>query len=150
MIGRKELEKLTPNELEDLIRLAQEVLAEKRRAEKTFEFEFEATNDPRKGVPYVARLFVKDGKIQREFFNLDKVYGKKEVTVSGKYRAKPGDIIEIRWGGSWKNDYRAWFLIDEDGKERRVADVSESRKKALVKKYLEGKISMEELLQLTG
>ncbi len=143
----KDLREMTIRELEELISEANKVLAEKKRSEsEEFEFEFSATSDPRKGMPYVARLYWEDGKLQREFFDLHKEWGKKEVTVSGTYRAKAGDIIERRWGGSWKNDYRAWYLVAKDGEQIEVADIDNSRDKARVTKYLQGKISASELL----
>ena len=143
-----DLTQLTVQELEGLIAEANKVLAEKKRSEsEEFEFEFSATNDPRKGMPYVARLYWEDGKLQREFFDLHKEWGKKEVTVSGTYKAKTGDIIEIRTGGSWKNDYRAWYLVTEDGEQITVADIDNSREKARVTEYLQGKISASELLK---
>lgn len=115
--------------------------------EKEFEFEFLATNDPRKGTPYVARLYWQDGKLQRAFFDLSRQWGKKEVTVSGTYKAKAGDIIEIRTGGSWKNDYRAWYLVTKDGEQIKVANIDSSKEKARVTEYLQGKIKAAELEQ---
>src|SRR5690606_18826011 len=142
-----ELKEMTIQELEELIAEARRILTEKKRSEsKEFEFEFSATNDPRKGMPYVARLYWEDGKLQREFFDLHKEWGKKEVTVSGTYKAKTGDIIEIRTGGSWKNDYRAWYLVTEEGEQITVAEIDSSKDKAKVTEYLQGKISAEELL----
>ena len=141
-----ELKEMTIQELEELISEANKVLAEKKRStSEEFEFEFSATSDPRKGKPYVARLYW-DGKLQRSFFNLNRQWGKKEVTVSGTYTAKAGDIIERRWGGSWKNDYRAWYLVTEDGEQITVADIDNSKEKARVTEYLQGKISAAELL----
>jgi hypothetical protein len=141
------LKEMTNRELEELISEANKVLAEKKRYEsKEFEFEFSATNDPRKGSPYVARLFWQDGKLQRDFYNLNTQWGKKEITVSGTYKAKAGDIIERRNGGSWKNDYRAWYLVTEDGEQVTVADIDSSKDKAKVTEYLQGKITAEELI----
>ena len=140
------LKNMTIQELEKLISEANRVLAEKKRYEsREFEFEFSATSDPRKGKPYVARLYW-DGKLQRDFYDLNRQWGKKEITVSGTYTAKAGDIIEIRSGGSWKNDYRAWYLITEDGKQVMVADIDDSKDKAKVTEYLQGKISAAELI----
>jgi len=142
-----ELKEMTIQELEELISEANKVLAEKKRYEsKEFEFEFSATSDPRKGKPYVARLYWQDGKLQRDFYNLNRQWGKKEITVSGTYKAKAGDIIERRWGGSWKNDYRAWYLVTADGEQITVADIDNSKEKARVTEYLQGKITAEELI----
>ncbi len=141
------LKEMTIQELEELIAEASKVLAEKKRDEsKEFEFEFSATNDPRKGIPYVARLYWQDGKLQRDFYELNRQWGKKVVTVSGTYKARVGDIIEQRSGGSWKNDYRAWFLVTENGEQVLVADIDSSRDKTKVTEYLQGKISAAELL----
>jgi len=141
------LKEMTIQELEELIAEAGKMLAEKKRYEsKEFEFEFSATSDPRKGKPYVARLYWQDGKLQRDFFDLNRQWGKKEITVSGTYKARAGDIIERRWGGSWKNDYRAWYLVTEDGEQITVADIDNSKEKARVTEYLQGKITAEELI----
>ena len=141
------LKNLSNEELQELFNSIKKEL-EERKPKTEFTFNFEATNDPRKGIPYVARLFVDDnGKLQRQFFNMSKNYGKKEVTISGKYTAKAGDIIEIRTGGSWKNDYRSWYCITEDGEKILVADIDNSQEKAKVEKYLKGEITAKELLE---
>ena len=143
-----ELKEMTIQELEKLIAEAGKVLAEKKRSEsKEFQFEFSATSDPRKGKPFVARLYWQDGKLQRDFYDLNRQWGKKEITVSGTYTAKAGDIIEQRSGGSWKNDYRAWYLVTEGGEQIKVADIDNSKEKERVTEYLQGKISAEELLR---
>ena len=142
-----DLKNMTIEELKELISEANKVLAEKKRYEsKEFEFEFSATCDPRKGTPYVARLYWQDGKLQRDFYDLNRQWGKKEITVSGTYKAKAGDVIEQRSGGSWKNDYRAWYLVTEGGEQIKVADIDNSKEKARVTEYLQGKISAAELL----
>jgi len=142
-----ELKEMTIQELEELIAEAHRILTEKKRsASEEFEFEFSATCDPRKGKPYVARLYWEDGKLQRSFYDLNRQWGKKEITVSGTYKAKAGDIIEQRSGGSWKNDYRAWYLVTEDGEQVMVADIDSSKDKAKVTEYLRGKITAKELI----
>ena len=142
-----DLKNMTIEELKELIAEAGKVLAEKKRSEsKEFEFEFSATSDPRKGKPYVARLYWQDGKLQRDFYDLNRQWGKKEITVSGTYTAKAGDIIEQRSGGSWKNDYRSWYLVTEDGEQIEVAYIDNTKEKMRVTEYLQGKISAEELL----
>ena len=93
----------------------------------------------------MARLHMKNGKLEREFKKLDRINGKKEITVSGHYTARAGDIIEKREGGSWKNEYRYWYLVTENGKEVKVADINSSKQKQKVISYLKGEISVEEL-----
>jgi len=147
VIKMMELKEMTIQELEELISEANKVLAEKKRStSEEFKFEFSATSDPRKGTPYVARLYWEDGKLQRDFYDLSRQWGKKQVTVSGVYTAKAGDIIERRSGGSWKNDYRAWYLVTADGEQVMVADIDSSKDKAKVTEYLQGKITAEELI----
>lgn len=144
MIDIEMLKNMPTKELEQLIELIKAEI-ESRKPKDEFTFTFEATSDPRKGVPFVAKLTFKDGRIQREFFDLSRTYGKKQITVSGTYTAKAGDIIEKRTGGSWKNDYRAWYLVTETGEEILVADIDDSKKKLQVEKYLKGEITMEQL-----
>ncbi|WPX08138.1 hypothetical protein [Caldicellulosiruptor danielii] len=88
-------------------------------------------------------------KIEREFFDLQKTYGRKNVLVHGKYKAREGDIIEIRTGGSWKNDYRSWYVV-HDGQLVKVADIDSAKEKLVVEKYLKGDLSLEELLSQAG
>jgi len=115
-------------------------------SDKTFTFEFEYTSDPRKGKPYAAKLYYESDQIQRSFFDLQREWGKKVITVFGTYQAKEGDIIEERHGGSWKNDWRYWFYINEKGEKVQVADINNSREKTQVKKYLMGMIDAKTLL----
>jgi hypothetical protein len=129
------------NEIEELIK------KKKEEIDQEYEFDFEATDDPRKGVPYVAKLFItEDGKLEREFFKLDRIKGKKSITVSGKFKAKEGDIIEIRWGGSWKNEYRYWYIV-HDKDLCTITDIDNSKKKEKVIKYLKRMITKEDILK---
>ena len=149
----EELSKTSDEELKEVLEVIREEL-ERRRKEgnnKKFEFYFEATeNTAKRKNPYVARLFIKNGKLEREFKNLLRTYGKGEVTVYGNYTAAIGDIIEKRHGGSWKNEYRYWYLVTEDGQEIEVANISSSKQKQRVISYLKGEISVEELLKKEG
>lgn len=145
---RDDLEAMGLEQLESLLALVQEVLAEKRKKgteSEEYEFRFEATNDPRKGVPYVARLRIRDGKLVREFVGLGKSWGKKSVTVSGTYRACPGEILEIHTGGSWKDDYRVWYIVTPNGELEEVADIDDSVAKMRVERYLRGEIAADQL-----
>lgn len=146
MVVREELEKLATEELLRLQELIGEILAERERSGKEFVFEFSATEDPRKGVPYVARLVMKDGKIEREFYPLEKEYGKKLVTVHGEFTARAGDIIEMREEASWKNDWVAVYLVSKEGEllflgHRKKSPAVMER----VKKYLKGELGYDEL-----
>lgn len=140
------LNEMSNNELLTLIEIAKNILAERKSKEnKEFTFEFNATEDKRKGVPYVAKIILKDDKIEREFYQLDKVYNGKYISVNGTYTVKAGDIIEIREGASWKNDYRYMYLITENGEKVRIGH-SKSDCVFDIKKYLAGEITAEELI----
>ena len=145
-------EMLKEMEIEDLEELAQKIREEierkKREKKKEFEFYFEASaNTQKRKNPYIARIFIKNGEVEREFKELERTYGKKEVTVYGHYTAKAGDIIEKREGGSWKNEYRYWYLITQNGEEIKVADYSSAKEKQRVISYLKGEITAEELVK---
>jgi hypothetical protein len=114
-----------------------------------YKFYYEATIDPRKGYPYVAKLVWKDGKLEREFYNLKRAYGKKSITVWGHFTAEDGDVIEMREDASWKNDYRYWYLVYK-GKLYYLADARNSQRKRYVIDYLSGELTMEEMLSALG
>ena len=146
MVKKEDLKRMSEEELRELAQLVKEELEKRKRTNaEEFKFYFEATSHVPKWVPYVARLVVKNGRVEREFMKLEKVKGKKEITVSGYYTARAGDIVEKRHGGSWKNEYRYWYLVLPDGKEVEVADVDSSRQKQRVISYLKGEITAEEL-----
>lgn len=143
------LKEMTKEELVNLKKEIEKEIMSRNENKKEYTFDFEATNDPRKGTPYVAKLVwnPEEGKINRVFCNnMNRTYGKKEVTISGKYTAKEGEVVEIRTGGSWKNDYRAWYLI-YNGKEISFADIDDSKKKAEVTDYLKGNINFDEFVK---
>ena len=140
------LKSIPIEQLESLRTIINSLIEEKIEKNKNeYEFEFNATNDPRKGVPFVARLVWENRKLDRKFYDLEKTYGKNEVTVFGKYKAKDGDIIEIRKGGSWNNDYRYWYIV-QGGKLIFVAHIDNTKDKADVIRYLKGEITADELL----
>jgi len=149
MMDMEQLERMSVEDLEKLIAAAQEVLRRKKAEDaEEFEFDFEASTPYRHRIPYVARLRWRDGKIHREFFDIDITFGK-SITAIGRFKARVGDIIEQRTGGSAANEYRYWFLVTSEGKLYRLCDVEESRRVAQVKRYLRGEITMEELIEAT-
>ena len=115
-------------------------------AAREFEFEFSASGDPRKGVPFVARLSWRDGKLARDFVDLPRAFGRKSVAVQGRYRARAGELIEQRTGGSWKNDYRDWSVVDRDGALRLVCGIDSASGKLRAERYLRGEIDLDALL----
>jgi len=72
---------LSLEELELVRKVLERVIADKKREVKhvrEYKFEFEASEDPRKGVPYVAKLTLESGKLVRKFYPLNKTFGKKK------------------------------------------------------------------------
>jgi hypothetical protein len=111
-----------------------------------YKFSYEVTVDPRKhGAGYVAKLVWKDGKVQRQFYDLKRQYGKKTVTTWGTFEAEDGEVIEMREGASWKNDYRNWYLV-LNGKLYHLADIDDATKKRFVIDYLSGDITMQQMI----
>ena len=134
-------------ELKELLERVKDELEGRKEDSKEFEFEFDATLDSRHGKPpYAARLTHNGAKLEREFFDLDRSWGRKEVTVTGDYTARVGDIIEERRGASRTREDRYWYLVKANGKQTLVAKFESADQKARVVKYLKGKISATELL----
>ena len=147
--SKKDLEEMKDDELKQLIEQAQLILRERdSKKKKVFEFEFKATalGRRKKSFPYVAKLILKfeNGrkKLERQFYQFDRYYDSLEVTVEGKYIAHVGDIIEKREGGNWSEDIRSIYIVDENGRE---IEIENDKRKIM--KYLEGKISKEELIR---
>ena len=140
------IEMLPELEISEFGNLQLAIHAEIQSRNPDYKFDFEATADPRKGYPYVAHLtgLDADGKFERTFKDLTRTYGKKEVTVSGMYHAKTGDILEIQEGGSWRNLDRNYFIVDDNGELGFIGDVDDSKAKNEIKKYLRGEKKIDE------
>ena len=115
-----------------------------------FSYDFDATErtcgDAVK--PYAARLFAQGGGyINRQFFGMDRFYGTEEITVSGSYDAKPGEIIEERHGGTASNPDVRWHLILDSGEKKLLGNgKTDSRLRQRVTKYLRGHLTVADLL----
>jgi len=76
-------------------------------------YKFDHSSDTRKrGCCYAARItgIDEDGKFIRDFINLDRDYDRNTCRVYGTFEITEGEIIEMRTGGSWKNDHRAFYI----------------------------------------
>ena len=145
-LNQEMLNEMSNDELLTLIEIAKNILADRKSKEsKEFTYEFSACENRRKGVPYVAKITLKDSKIEREFYQMDKIYDGKYISVNGTYTAKAGDIIEMRESASWKNDYRYMYLITETGEMEKIGH-SKSDCVFDIKKYLAGEMTAEELI----
>jgi len=77
---------------------------------------FNLDADPRKGMPYAARITLDaEGRLARNFYQLPREWGRHRVIVSGTVTVPEGAIVEVRTGGSWKNDYRGFYIARPDG-----------------------------------
>lgn len=82
-----------------------------------------AEGERRKGGAYVARIIGLDTKYKyaRQFVSerewLHGYHGIVRAKVPIKDLRSPWDLLEIRAGGSWKNDYRKFYLWDAQKKE---------------------------------
>ena len=143
------LQNLTVEELETLRINIDNLIKEKTKSSEIYTFDFDETSDPRKATPYVATLVgIAENKFVREFKDLDRTRGRGEITVSGEYTAKEGEIVEIQTGGSWKNTYRNLHIV-RNGELHCLCDYQESKKMTRIKWYLKGKISTaEELIEV--
>lgn len=141
---------MTISQLTELKNEIEGAIEAKQQAEtKTYAFDWDSgVCDSRKGKPYAAIITgMIEGKLERSFCDLTTSYGKKgtAVQVYGDIIAKEGQIVERREGGSWKNDYR-YFYIVQDGKLNHLGDATSASMKTKVGKYVSGKISLEKLL----
>lgn len=122
----------TVDQLKDFIKQAQEEI-ESRKTGISLEFATEYDFDPRKhGNAYIAVLSIKDGKTERTFIQGDcRKWDKKHrcYQQTWRFEAKVGTILECRLSsGSWKNDYREWYIVKEDG----VEEISQERAHSLI------------------
>ena len=113
-----------------------------------YTFPFEETADPRKGRPYVAILSVKDGKLDRSFFDFDQTYGRKEgycfrrIHTPSRTGCRDSDrrIVEEQVS----------LLAYLSGRRRGLKELGhyqDSRLKMNLTKYLSGKIDIETLIK---
>ena len=140
------LEILREVDLKDLKRLMGVIeKAVKEKEVGKFKFEFYAEGTRRK-KPYVAKLELNDGELERKFKNLSFEGNGSKVIVKGEYEAIAGDIIEKRLNGD-KSDNRKWYLVDNGGNEIEVASIHNVEEKKRVISYLKGEITANELVR---
>ena len=99
--------------------------------------------------PYVAKISLASdksefGRFEREFFEFDKIYGKNEIRVEGKFSAKDGDILEIQTGGTAKNRHRD-FVVVVGGEQIVLGGTEFSDNISEVQRYLKGELKLLEL-----
>lgn len=115
------LENLSNEALLELIQNAKNVLVSRKESTK-FMLETCTSFDSRKhGHAYLAKVVFAENKAQREFLEHDGRQWdskRKSYYTTFTFEAKVGDCFEARLDdGSWKNDYKEWFVVVEtDGK----------------------------------
>ena len=137
------LEEVETEDIKRMLKIFKEVVEEREKGKKEYKFEFDAVGH-RRMKPYVARLVIEEGKIERKFMKLVFEQKGSKARVHGEYKAEAGQIIEKRLNGS-KDDERYWYLIDEEGKEVEVAHIKDKVRKKKVIDYLKGEITADEL-----
>jgi len=122
---KEQIKELGIEELKELKNFVNTLIEEKKEG-KVFRLETINNFDARKhGHAYVAKLCVdENGKVDRKFFNMqDRIYDSKRkyYQATWEIELKEGDIIEARLDdGSWKNDYRNWFIV-ENGELKEIS-----------------------------
>ena len=135
----KVIKVLSKEEIQKIIKMLEEEL-EQRERKKNFDYYFSASKVPRKFHPYVARLYWKNNKIQRQFYNFKRSYHEDgTVSVYGHYGAPAGSVLEMRFNEFGKH----WSLVLPDGKQKEFEFNEES--KQIIQEYLKGKLTLDEV-----
>ena len=97
--------------------------------------------------PYAARVPGLSEKFgfQREFIDLERTYGHKEIIVEGEFEVEEGEVIEMQIGGTSKNPHRDWH-IGVAGELKKIGMTSDADNKRNLKRYFQGKIGIAELI----
>ena len=133
------------DDLRRMIKVFEKAIRRKEGSGKKYKFTFDAEGH-RRMKPYVAKLTVEEGKLERKFINLVFEQNGSKVRVHGEYKAEVGDIIEKRLNGS-KDDERFWYIVDKEGKEIELTSIKDKAGKKKVISYLKGEIPAGELIK---
>ena len=123
-----DLEKLSDEELFDLIEKAKNIIA-KRRAPSWFHFKTDGCFSPKFGPAYIAKLYLNRDEIERNFLPSN---GKEWCKKNKMYKEdwdvelKNFDVIEMRLKTGRKKDEREWFVF-KDGELEKLADLDEAK-----------------------
>lgn len=135
--------------VEGLRRLAERIAEEISRretapAEFTFNFDGLGTDDFK---PYVARMYWKDGRVQRYFYDIPMDCSPSgKVTRTGTYSARGGSVVERR---SIVDGVKLTevYLVMKDGRDLRLIGKNPlDGDRELVRRYLTGDMSYEDIL----
>ncbi len=114
----EQLKAMPDEELKALQALISDELAS-RKETVTVELEAKDFDSRKHGQAYVAILtYDDDGRVQRRFVeHLNRHYDgkRKYYDANWRFEAKVGTVLEARLSdGSWKNDYRQYFVVESD------------------------------------
>lgn len=151
-----DLDKLSDEQLSELVLNIRNELANREYALKLklemikkqkdeladeYEFKFQSTRSNK--IPFVAKVVYQNNNLERLFKQLDKTEGYgREVTVSGKFKAKEKEILDIR-----DDSGRAYYAV-VNGELIKISDSNDSIEVDRLKQYLKGDIEFDTLYQL--
>lgn len=151
-----DLDKLSDEQLSELVLDIRNELAKREYALKLklevikkqkdeladeYEFKFQSTRSNK--IPFVAKVVYQNNNLERLFKQLDKTEGYgREVTVSGKFKAKEKEILDIR-----DDSGRAYYAV-VNGELIKISDSNDSIEVDRLKQYLKGDIEFDTLYQL--
>ncbi len=116
----------------------------RQQDETYFEFDFESESNPQHAIPYVAKLGWSGDSYERHFFELERVYGKNSVLVTGSFAAQEGEIIELCRGGNTQRKYRSIYIVYM-GRLEFLAKSDDAKAKHEIKRYLTYQCDLQEL-----
>ena len=123
-----DLEKLSDEELFDLIEKAKKILT-KRREPSWFHFKTDGCYMPKFGPAYIAKLYFNGDEIERDFLPSN---GKEWCKKNKMYKEdwdielKNFDVIETRLKTGRKFDEREWYVFKE-GELEKLTDLDEAK-----------------------
>ena len=97
--------------------------------------------------PYAARVVGISEKygFERQFIDLEKTYGNKEIIVEGDFEVSEGEVIELQTGGTSKNPHRDWHIA-VGGELHKIGATDSADNKRNLKRYFQGKMTVSELI----
>ncbi len=108
--------------------------------------------DPRKGVPYAAKLKLgADGKVVREFLPSQRFFIKRNwIGVQVSAPVQNGDLLETRQEVSWRKDYRQYWAVWQGKLYYLGYNETPGIWGQIILPALQGKIPLEELVEKYG
>ena len=126
-----------------------ELASRESQVSETFTVEFLESNRTNGTAikPYAARVVGISEKygFERQFIDLEKTYGNKEIIVEGDFDVSEGEVIELQTGGTSKNPHRDWHIA-VGGELHKIGATDSADNKRNLKRYFQGKMTVSELI----